>query len=148
MKLNWGTGIALVYGIFALSMVGFAIQSSKQDIGLVKKDYYEDDINYQTHYNKIQNAQHLKTDLSVALDSTGSAIAFKFPTDVSKPTGKILLFRPSQSGADVELDISLNPQNIMEIPTQSLKAGLWKVKVEWNADGKDFYKEESLIIAH
>ena len=148
MKLNWGTGIALVYGIFALSMLGFAIQSTKHDVNLIKKEYYEDDINYQVHYDKIQNAMKLKTDLKVALDSTGSAIVLSFPAALPKPTGKVLIFRPSQTGVDVELTVEVNAQNAMEIPTSSLKAGLWKIKVEWQAEGKDFYKEQSLIIAH
>ena len=146
MKLNWGTGIALVYSIFALSMVAMAIQSTKHDVGLVKKDYYEDDIHYQTHYVKMQNARQLTTDLKIALDTTGSVIVLHFPTDLSKPMGKVLLFRPSQTGADVEIDILTNAQNSMEIPTKSLKSGLWKIKVDWQATGKDFYKEQPLMI--
>ncbi|MBL7816555.1 MAG: FixH family protein [Saprospiraceae bacterium] len=148
MKLNWGKGIALVYGLFAASMLAFALNTTKYDVGLVKKDYYEDDINYQTHYVKMQNARALKTDLKVTLDSLGDFIVLSFPTDLPSPTGKILLFRPSQTGTDVDIDIKPDANSRVEVPTQSLKAGLWKIKVDWKAADKDYYKEQSLVIAH
>ena len=146
MALNWGKGIALVYTLFALSMLGLAYQSTKHDVGLVKKDYYDDDINYQTHYVKMQNARQLTTDLSIALDSTGSEIVLHFPKDLPKPTGKILLFRPSQTGVDATLDIETDAQYSMAVPTKSLQSGLWKIKVDWQANGKDYYKEQPLVI--
>ncbi len=146
MTLDWGKGIALVYSIFALSMLGLAYQSTKHDVGLVKKDYYEDDINYQTHYVKMQNARQLTTDLTIKFDATGSEIILHFPTDLPKPSGKVLLFRPSQSSNDVSLDIETDAQNSMVVPTKSFQAGLWKIKVDWQANGKDYYKEQPLTI--
>ena len=59
MKFNWGTGIALVYGAFALIMVGVVIRSRQYDPGLVSKDYYNLDLNYQEHFDKKQNAANL-----------------------------------------------------------------------------------------
>ena len=56
MKFNWGTGIALAYGIFALSMVGVVFASRKHDPGLVQKNYYDLDLNYQARMDKKQNA--------------------------------------------------------------------------------------------
>ena len=146
MKLNWGKGIALVYTLFALSMLGLAYQSTQHDVGLVKKDYYDDDINYQTHYAKMQNARGLTTDLKIALDSTGNDIMLNFPTDLSKPSGKVLLFRPSQTGVDETLDIETDAQSNMILPTKSLQSGLWKIKVDWTAAGKDYYKEQPIVI--
>ena len=146
MTLNWGKGIVFVYSIFALSMLGLAYQSTKHDVGLVKKDYYDDEINYQTHYVKMQNARQLTTDLKIAFDSTGRDILLTFPTHLPKPSGKVLLFRPSQTGVDATLDIVTDAQYSMIISTKSLLSGLWKIKVDWQANGKDYYKEQPLTI--
>ena len=52
MKFNWGTGIALAYGLFALGMVGAVFASRKHDPGLMQKNYYELDLNYQARMDK------------------------------------------------------------------------------------------------
>ena len=59
MKLNWGTGIAMVYITFAVSMVGVVFASRKHDPGLVQKDYYELDLNYQDRLERKQHAAAL-----------------------------------------------------------------------------------------
>jgi hypothetical protein len=146
MKLNWGTGIALAYGSFAIVMVGLALQTTKHDVGLVKKDYYDDDINYQVHYDKMKNARDLKTDLVIKLDSMGKNIVLQFPADLPQPTGKVLLFRPSQTGVDESIEIKADTQNEQLLSTESLKSGLWKIKVDWNVAGKDYYKEQGLVL--
>ena len=59
MKFNFGTGIALVYGIFAVGMVTMVIISRGEDPGLVQKDYYNLDLNYQAHLTGKQNTAAL-----------------------------------------------------------------------------------------
>ena len=147
MKFNWGTGIALFYSIFAITMVGLALQTTKHDVGLVKKDYYDDDINYQSHYVKMQNARNLTTDLVIKLNADGQNIVLQFPKDLPNATGQILLFRPSQTGVDTKLDIKTDAQNAQVLSTTGLKSGLWKIKVDWQAEGKEYYKEQGIVIA-
>lgn len=146
MKFNWGTGIAAVYATFALAMVGLVIKSSQHEVNLVKKDYYDDDINYQTHYNKVQNSRNLSKDLSIDLITEGVDISLKFPEETPNPTGKVTFFRPSKTGIDQTLEIKVNEKNEMIIPTSILQSGLWKVQVEWEANNKAFYKEQNIVI--
>ena len=154
MKFNWGTGIAATYIIFALAMVGLVIKSTQHDVNLVKKEYYDDDINYQSHFNKLQNEKNLSTDLKIDLitkvsnpeNSARVDLSLKFPAETPQPTGKITFFRPSKTGIDKTLDIQVNEKNEMIIPTSILKDGLWKVQVDWEANGKTFYKEQNILI--
>ena len=55
MKLNWGSGIALVYVIFAGSMVAFAIKASRQHYDLVTENYYTEAVNYQQEIDARHN---------------------------------------------------------------------------------------------
>jgi nitrogen fixation protein FixH len=73
-------------------------------------------------------------------------LSIKFPTETPQPTGKITFFRPSKTGMDKTLDIQVNDKNEMIIPTAILKDGLWKVQVDWQANGKKFYKEQNVFI--
>jgi nitrogen fixation protein FixH len=146
MKFNWGTGIALFYGTFALAMVFMVIKSSQHDVGLIKKNYYDDDINYQSHFDKLQNSKNLKTDLAIDLTGEGAELSLKFPAETPSPTGKVTFFRPSKTNIDKTLDIQVNDKNDMVVPVSVLQSGLWKVQVDWQAQGKTFYKEQNVFI--
>ena len=55
-------------------------------------------------------------------------------------------FCPSDSKQDFKVKIQPNAENRQVVFTQGLKAGLWKIKVDWKGDGKAYYKEEVIVI--
>ncbi len=146
MKFNWGTGIALFYASFALAMIGLVIKSSQQEVGLVKKNYYDDDINYQKHFDKLQNTKNLKNNLVIDLVNQGAEVSLKFPAETPQPIGKVTFFRPSKTGIDKAIDIQVNDKNEMLVPTSILDKGVWKVQAEWVALEKGYYKEQNIFI--
>jgi nitrogen fixation protein FixH len=145
MKWNFGTGIAVVYSIFALSMLTAAIRSTHYDVGLVKKDYYADDLNYQQHFNKIQNEKGSIERLKMERDTEGSLI-LQFPKTQTPPNGTIMFFRPSKVGIDQTFDLKTNADNTMVIPTKTMLRGAWKIQIDWTANGTAFYREENITL--
>ena len=145
MKIHFGKGIAFVYSLFALSMLAAAIRSTYYDVGLIKKDYYTDDLTYQTHFNKVQNEQSAPEHLKIERNTEGSFVVLIFPKNQTAPTGTVTLFRPSQVGIDQTLNIQTNADNTMQIPTNTLLKGVWKIKVDWIANGVGFYRESAVI---
>lgn len=145
MKWNFGTGIAVVYSIFALSMLTAAIRSTHYDVGLVKKDYYADDLNYQQHFNKIQNEKGSAERLKMERDTEGSLI-LQFPKTQMPPNGTITFFRPSKVGIDQTFDLKTNADNTMVIPTNTMIRGAWKIQIDWMANGMAFYREENITL--
>jgi hypothetical protein len=146
MKWNFGTGIAVVYSLFAVSMLAVAIRSTHYDVGLVKKDYYADDLNYQQHYNKIQNEKSSSERLKLERDTEGTCIIVRFPQNQPAPMGKIILFRPSKVGIDEIISIKTDKNNAMHIPTKQLLHGAWKIQIDWTANGTGFYREENITL--
>lgn len=144
MKFNWGTGIAIFYTTFMIIMITFVIKSKQVDHSLVVEDYYAKDLSYQSHANKLINAQSLKNDLDISQD--GKILTFQFPMEVKQPTGEILLYRPSDKSKDVLIPIQTNEEKNLNINTTDLSSGLWKIKVNWEAGGKAYYKEQILTI--
>ena len=146
MKINWGSGIAIFYVVFASVLLFSVYKSTTYDNSLVEENYYAKDIAYQEHYNKLVNAKSLKQDLKVIELPQKQSVAFYFPKELGKPSGKIHFFCPSHSNLDFELEVDTDGEATQYIPIEDLKKGLWKVKVDWQADGKAFYKEEALVI--
>jgi hypothetical protein len=145
MKLSWGTGIAIFYSVFVIVLVLVVIKSTSFDNSLVTDDYYQKDLEYQTQIDKETNSQSLATDLTVRYSDSEKNIRFTFPQDLGTIGGKILFFRPSNATLDFELPIQVNENLEQVVSAQDLLPGLWRVKVDWNAGGKDYYKEETII---
>jgi hypothetical protein len=49
---NWGTGIALVYTVFALSMIALVVSSFSKKLDLDSKDYYAQELVFQNQIDK------------------------------------------------------------------------------------------------
>lgn len=146
MKLNWGWGIAIFYTLFVAALLYQVWKSTTYDNSLVEKDYYAKDITYQEHYNKLLNASKLQMDLSIIELPQKEAVRLTFPQEVGMPTGVIQFFNPSASTLDFSVAVACDEDREQLISTADLKKGLWRVKVEWEADGKAYYKEEVIVL--
>lgn len=146
MKFNWGTGIALFYGTFVVVLVFAVIQSTKQDNSLVSDDYYADDLKYQEHYDKLVNAQSLEQDLTVKNNANQGQVELQFPSTLGQVTGEVYFFCPSDSQQDFRVPVETDTAFLQVVSTQNLKQGLWKVKVDWKAQEKVFFKEQVITL--
>ncbi len=146
MKFHWGWGIAIVYTTFVVVMVALVIKSKSVDHTLVADDYYARDLAYQQHYEKLANAASLKHNLRILADRQKGEVILDFPDEVGTPSGKVVFFRPSDKRLDKTLDIRVDESGQMRVPFDELAAGYWRVKVDWQADGKAYYTETTLIL--
>jgi nitrogen fixation protein FixH len=144
MKLNWGTSIAIFYTLFAATMVGFVIKSKSYDNSLVVDDYYAKDLAYQQQYDKLANSQALVADLAIGKVAEG--VQFIFPKDAQQPSGEILFYRASDKSKDFTLKVAPDSNGLQLVPTDQLTPGRWTVKVDWQGGGKEFYKEQVVIL--
>ena len=146
MKFNWGHGIALFYIIFATVLVIFVVKSTFHDHSLVVENYYEEDLNYQQHYDKLLNSKKLSKDVLISHDPKASNIKIQFPKEHGAVDGVIHFYRPSDKSKDVKMEISLDQNFEQTLPVSELSPGLWKLKVDWNAGGVSFFKEETVVL--
>jgi nitrogen fixation protein FixH len=146
MKFNWGHGIALFYIVFATVLVIFVVKSTFHDHSLVVDNYYEEDLNYQKHYEKLANSKALLNDVTIKHDSKSDKVTLQFPKKEGSVAGTIHFYRPSDKGKDFTVEIKLDQNFEQSLPVSELSPGLWKLKVDWEAGGKPFYLEESLVL--
>ena len=144
MKFNWGTGIALFYLIFVASLIFQVFKSRQYDHSLVVDNYYEADLKYQEHYDKLKNGLQLTEAPKIQFDSEAEMLRIEFPAQ--EAAGTILFFRPSSSKEDQLVQVKLDANNIQYIPTDKLSKGLWRVKINWQLEGVEWYHEDSVVI--
>lgn len=146
IKWNWGTGILLSIIIFMMILIGIVYVFMSQDVDLVTSNYYGKELKYQKQIDKINNTNEMGKQVGIAL--LNNQVQLTFPDSVfdKKAAGTIYFYRPSGSNKDFSVPVAVSDNNIQVISTSALEKGLWRIKVEWGMEGKDFYSEKSLII--
>ncbi len=142
---NWGVLVPAFYILFVIVLVSFVVWSTFQRVELVDDNYYEQEIKYQNQVDKIQRTNNLSEKLELL--SYDNAILIQFPANLKaqKLSGEILFFRPSESKLDFKVKLQPDSLNQFIIPTDKLKKGLWKLKIDWAAGDSAFYNEEIVV---
>lgn len=145
--MNWGYKIALIYGgfmMFVISMVTICIK--QDDIHLVSKEYYKEEIAYQDQIDKLTNAQQLHGQMGFQYIGEKQVVEFFFPKVLSDVSGEILFFRPSDARKDLKVPVKMDESGKQVVPVSQLDKGLWKVKIKCTANGKEFFNEQVLVV--
>ena len=148
MKINWGTGIVIAFGLFIIFILSFVykVQSNqKYDNELVTKDYYKKEALVQGDIEKQENANALTN--KVTIENTAEGVKIQFPADFdySKINGKVSFYRPSSQKLDFEVPISLSSPHLL-IPKSNLAGGLWDISIDWEYDGVKYLNKNSFRI--
>jgi hypothetical protein len=143
--MNWGKGIALLYGSFVVFMVGLVYMCIQQkDLFLVTPEYYQEELAYQDRINGMQNVADLSSEVGITYSETGLIV--EFPEECKESYGEISLYRPSNATKDISIPFRLSLNNKLDIATGQLDKGLWVLKLKWTKDEKDYYLEEKITI--
>ncbi|MCF6269482.1 MAG: FixH family protein [Melioribacteraceae bacterium] len=146
-KMSWGTGITIVIVLFLIVTIGQAIAIHVFiDYDLVVEEYYEADLKYQTQIDKVERTNALSDRLKIKL--INQFIEFDFPSifEDKAISGFIHFYKPSNDLLDKTQAVKLNEDNKMFFATNELKTGLWKVKVNWEVNGIEYYNEKLLMV--
>jgi nitrogen fixation protein FixH len=143
--MNWGYKIVIASALFMGYIIFLVTKCFQQDVSLVDKHYYKEEIEYQAQIQKIKNA-NLSNDLSVKYNPTSNQIALQFTAGTNQIDGKVRLFRPSNDKMDKLIPLKLDKKRMQLISDAGLAKGLWKVKVTWSDGQADYYEEEVIVL--
>jgi len=145
-KFNWGTGIATFIGLFLIGMGVLIYASLQQRFDLVEQEYYPQGLEYQKQIDKMANTAALSGKLK--LEQNENELLVLFPDDMRNipVIGTIHIFRPSDENADFTDSIKLDSSLVHHILISRLVHGKYIAKISWEAEGKQYYAEESIGI--
>lgn len=146
MKINWGTGIVLAFIGFISFILYFIITinvNDKYDTELVIEDYYKEELTFQNDIDKLNNAKNLNENISYKKSDEGLILNFPSDIDISKVTGNVFLYRPSNKQLDFDTTISLSKPYLL-IPDKRLVGGRWNIEVDWQYNGQSYFYKETI----
>jgi len=144
----WPYAIIGWFLIFGSAMAAWVVVAVRQDPDLVRSDYYEHEIRYQSQIERMNRTAAMRGEVSIAYDATGQQIALRLPAAhfAQQPIGRVQLYRPSDARLDFEIPLALDEDGSQKVTAAKLRAGLWKVRILWTAGGQDYYYDQSLFL--
>ena len=143
MTFRWGTGIALVYAIFAAATVGFGVYAMDQRVDLVSEDYYARALGEDRHMAAIANVSALGNTFRIDVADDGRRLTLTWPRD-RRPAagGSVTLYRPSSAAADRVIALAPDSQGVQQVDLSGFAAGRWLAQVQWRSQNRDYYIEQ------
>ena len=143
--MNWGKSIVLSFILFAAFIGTLVTVCLRQDISLVSKDYYKEELQYENQLTRLKNVSQLESKPVIkVLENKTVQITFDRFDDMEK--GELRLFRPSDSSKDKKYSLPPTSSVTQEFPTTGLTGGMYRAKLQWTMDGKEFFLEEVIFI--
>jgi nitrogen fixation protein FixH len=134
----WPMAIVLTLVLFFCGIMTLVVIASSQKVDLVSDNYYEQELKYQGSIDSLERAKPLGA--KATYDAPGRRIVLSLPAGQTRRnlTGAIQLYRPSEAGLDQELSLAPNSDGVQAVDASRLQPGLWKVRVSWAVEGRDY----------
>jgi hypothetical protein len=134
MKFNWGTGILIFLILFLAACTAFIIFAMNQDVNLVHKDYYEKGVDYTDKMNTDARSTQFSDKIQIDYNDEYLLIDFEDSLFANIDSGKVLLYRPSNSNQDVLFPMTFS-ESVIKIPKENLITGRYILKLSWYSEG-------------
>jgi nitrogen fixation protein FixH len=150
MKLHFGHGILLIMIAFMSGIFYLVYKTGQQRIDLVSRNYYEQELKYDTQIEKERKTNLLNEEVRINYDSEKKMISVQFPSKNThlQLSGTLTFYKPDNAALDHTEVISPDKNNLQTIATNNLANGLWKIKVNWEAGNEAYYNEEKILVTN
>ncbi|MCX6896479.1 MAG: FixH family protein [Verrucomicrobia bacterium] len=144
----WPVAITTFFILAALFLGSFVIYALRQREDLVAANYYENEIRYQQQIDLQNRSQAVAAQVVVTYEPVANRIVVTLPAAQARgAAGKIHLYRPSDASLDRDFPLTLDADNAQQLDATKLQPGLWKVRVQWTANGQEYFIDQRVIVA-
>lgn len=130
--------------LFMTYIAQFVYRSMQSDNHLVSQDYYQKEINFQSHINKLERSFDMKKNTSININET--AIIIEFPKEVTAAKGIISLYNPINPEFDKDIQFNLKSNTPIQVPSKGMKKGDWTIKIDFETNGSTYFIERPISI--
>ena len=137
--MNIGKWIVVSFVLFATFMAVLVTVCMRQEVCLVSKSYYDEEIQFQSQIERERNTQQLEKKPTVELH--GSELTLAWNQNVPVSSASISLFCPSNAKMDRTFKLPEGNTN-QTLELAAMNKGMYRVKLRWKMNDKEFYQEE------
>lgn len=143
----WPVGIAAFLFVFVSCIAAFITFAVRQQMDLVRPDYYEEEIRYQVQFDRLERTRSLGAAARIAADSVRGTLEVLIPAAHASAltAGTIQFYRPSDAGQDRVIPLKPSAEGVQKAQIGDLGPGLWRVRVRWTTGGKEYAMDDTFV---
>ena len=143
--MNWGYKLMFAFIAFAIMMLYLVFRSFGTNFELVEKDYYKNELAYQRIIDGADRAYKLSA--PPELIQSASGIILRMPEEMRNKTlsGSIWFYCAYDSRKDKKFSLATDSDGV-QVFNNTLTAGNYRVKIDWNNNNESFYVEKNIMI--
>ena len=142
--MNFGKWIVVAFVLFALFIGTLVTICVRQDVSLVSRDYYKEELAYQDQIVRMQNANNLRKAPEISVAGNQLTIRYEEFSDID--AGTIKLVRPSDASLDQQFLMQGYTANEQSFTIKNPVRGLYHVHMTWKQGEKEYFVERTVIL--
>jgi len=144
---RWAVGITVLYVSFVVAVIIMVVYMNNADFDLVDENYYEKEIKYQQHIDKVKRTSDNNMDIHISYKDNKLYLNFSEGLRYSDCTGEIFFYYPAFKKDDFKIQINVNNlgKQVIDVSERVAK-GNWIIKIDWKYKNKSYYSEETIYI--
>ena len=142
--MTWGKWIVVSFILFAGFIATLVTVCMQQDVNLVSKDYYKEELAYQEQIVRMNNTNQLN--VKPIIRQSGDFVEVDFEHFHKIESGSLKLFRPSDPRLDKAFALTSTQSNTQSFRTTGMDKGMYRARMQWAMDGKEFFIETIINI--
>lgn len=142
--MNFGKWIVVAFIGFAIFIASLVTICVREDVNLVRNDYYAVELMHQQKMERIANAKSLSSKPEIMFQQGHLSLSFDQLSQIEN--GRIWLQRPSDSNLDEIFEVSPGISESQNFQLKRWNRGLYRVSFEWKMNGKEYYMEKTIIL--
>jgi nitrogen fixation protein FixH len=147
-KSWWPYGLIVFFIVF-ISWIGtFITFAVRQDIHLVRTDYYRAEVAHQDEIDRQSRAAQLGHEVVIEYSARHGRLGVKIPAGhaTAQPAGEVFFYRPDNPMLDHSVTLQPSAEGRQFIDVTKLAPGSWRVRMEWRVGDVEFAKSDRIAI--
>lgn len=137
--MNWGKWIIVAFVLFVAFIATLVTVCMRQDVDLVSKDYYKEELEYQEQIVRIANTNQLES--KPVIQRTQEYLEVNFIQFKEIERGHIQLFNPSDPKKDKTFILKPSDTGKQIFAINDVAKGMYRARMQWLMNGKEYYLE-------
>jgi len=145
MKINWGRGLVIFFGLFFVWVIGFVLFALRQNVDLVSDDYYQKGAKYSDQISINQRSVSYQDSIQITQTATQVHVSLSKSLAVIVDSVQVYFFRSSDKKKDIRLNLKSSGSPLL-VEKNLLSHGRYQMFISWNNKGEKFMIKKLLDV--
>ena len=137
--MNWGKWIVVAFVLFAGFIATLVTVCMRQDVNLVSKDYYSEELAYQDQIVRMNNTSDLSEKPVILRSEKVLTVSFAQFKDLKE--GSLKLFSPSDPKKDKSFVLERSNETMQIFSLDNVAKGMYRARMQWTMNDKEYFFE-------